>query len=117
VQSGAAVHHKLLDALSTGWVEKALGVSRAAVSDWRRGKFPERRQGQLVEAVRALLAAFLWRDAGKVAVTIAVAAVLVLHALAFDLSSYPGRSDFWAPGMLSILLISNVLLRRSATLP
>jgi hypothetical protein len=55
VQGVDRMHRNLLDALSTGWIEQALGVSRTAVSDWRRGKFPERRRAQLVEAVHGLL--------------------------------------------------------------
>ena len=49
------MHRDLLDALSTGWIASTLGVSRAAVADWRRGKFPTRRRIQLAEAVLALV--------------------------------------------------------------
>lgn len=50
------MHRELLDALSTGWIENALGVSRATVAAWRRGKFPEKRGIELTEAVLAILA-------------------------------------------------------------
>ena len=49
------MHRVLLNALSTGWIEQALGVSRATVANWRRGEFPERRRAQLAESVRSLL--------------------------------------------------------------
>lgn len=55
MQSVDAVHRDLLASLSTRWVEQALGVSRATVANWRRGEFPERRQAELIEAVRVLL--------------------------------------------------------------
>lgn len=98
----------LLRVTSTGNVQ---GLMLAAIAWSLTSKW-----GPVVVGVAAslkgwpILFAAFYRDR-RILVAVAVAVLLALPALAFDLSGYPGRSGLLAPGMLSALLVVARLLR------
>lgn len=58
-----------------------------------------------------LLSAIWWQHPQKLAAAIAVAFLLIVPALAYDLSAYPLERALWVPGTLSVFLVVAKLLR------